>query len=228
MSEIGNRLELFINNLNLSIRQFEIKAGLSNGLIGNVIKKDAVLGVDKISKILYTFPTLSLSWLITGKGPMLFNPDSVGKNSIRKKESGVLCVSDVNVSYNSGIPYYDNLPASAGDFLAFLNEAKPSAFITLPQVSDCTAIFPVYGSSMKGVIEPGDLIAIKEMLTRNEFDPSMPYLVITEEHRMVKYLHVDEKDDSIVWAESTNLPKIRLSAESIKKVYSIKCVIRFF
>jgi phage repressor protein C with HTH and peptisase S24 domain len=98
----------------------------------------------------------------------------------------------------------------------------------MPQIADCEAVLPVYGSSMKGVIEPGDLIAIKEIRSRDEFDPTVPYMVITEEHRMVKYLRVDEENQSIIWAESTNHAKIRLAADNIKKVYAIKCVIRFF
>lgn len=81
---------------------------------------------------------------------------------------------------------------------------------------------------MKGVIEPGDLIAIKEIRSRNEFDPSIPYMVITDEHRMIKYLHMDPEDESLVWAESTNHAKIKLHVDNIKTVYAIKCVIRFF
>ena len=130
--------------------------------------------------------------------------------------------------HSDGVPLYDTLPASAGDFLAYLDNAKPTSYLNMPQIADCEAVLPVYGSSMKGVIEPGDLIAIKEIRSRDEFDPTVPYMVITEEHRMVKYLRVDEENQSIIWAESTNHAKIRLAADNIKKVYAIKCVIRFF
>lgn len=228
MSTIGDRLTVFIDHLNISTRAFEMKAGLSNGLIGKVISKNATLGSDKVLKILYAFPELNLEWLMTGKGELLRSDIKVGEYKPVKNLPETLRLSDQNVNYDSGIPYYDDLPASAGDLESFLQQAKPTSFINLPQLKDCIAILPVYGSSMKGVVEPGDLIAIKEILTRNEFDPSMPCLVITEEHRMVKYLHMDEKDNTIIWAESTNLSKIRLAADSIKKVYAIKCVIRLF
>jgi len=127
-----------------------------------------------------------------------------------------------------GIPYYELLPATAGNFNDILNTAEPTSYINLPQIEGCTAVLPVYGSSMKGLIEPGDLIAIKELKSRTEFDPSVPYMVITNEHRMIKYLRVDESDVEIIWAESTNHKPIKLEAHNILYVYAIKCVIRFF
>jgi phage repressor protein C with HTH and peptisase S24 domain len=228
MSDIGNRLTKFASHLNISIRAFEMKSGLSNGLIGKVISKNGSLGIDKVSKILYSFPELNVEWLLTGKGEMIQPFQLRGNQRLIKTEPGAHGVVEGIEDYSLGIPYYDILPASAGNLTAFLDQAKPTSYINLPQLKDCIAILPVYGSSMKGVVEPGDLIAIKEILTRNEFDPAMPYLVITEEHRMVKYLHVDEKDDNVIWAESTNHSKIRLAADSIKKVYAIKCVIRLY
>ncbi len=128
----------------------------------------------------------------------------------------------------SGIPFYEQLYATAGNFTDLLNTSKPSSFINLPQIEDCTAVLPVYGSSMKGLIEPGDLIAIKELAGRSEFDPTVPYLVITNEHRMIKYLRADESDPETIWAESTNHKPFRIEAHNILYVYAIKCVIRFF
>lgn len=135
--------------------------------------------------------------------------------------------SIVEYGRRAGVPYYDDIPVSAGDFTAFLDTTKPVSYLNIPQISDCVAILPIHGSSMKGVVEPGDLVAIKEIHSRNEFDPSVPYVIITDEHRMVKYLRVDESDESIVWAESTNHARIKLQVANIKKVYAIKCVIRF-
>ena len=248
MNDIGERITLFINHLNISVRAFEINVGISNGLLGKVIGKKVSLGVDKVSKILYTYPELSSEWLIMGSGSMIksgyplaenmathlaTHSGSIGTLLNEQPRNGTKPVPFLTgdksiMNSGNGIPYYDTLPASAGDIFSFLNQAKPASFIDLPQLTDCIAVLPVYGSSMKGIIEPGDLIAIKEVKTRNEFDPCIPYMVVTEEHRMVKYLRVDENDQMVIWAESTNHAKIRLSADNIKMVYAIKCVVRFF
>ena len=248
MNTIGDRLHLFISHMNISVRSFEIKVGLSNGLIGKVIGKNADIGAEKVSKILYAYPKLNSEWLLMGIEPMLKNEypltDKMNIHlNIHSKKNEHAIQDNLDSTHKpvpyitgnhdimsdvGGIPYYESLPVSAGDIFSFLSQAKPASFVNLPQIADCTAVLPVYGSSMKGIIEPGDLIAIKEVKTRDEFDPAVPYMVITEEHRMVKYLRVDDTDQSVIWAESTNHSKIRLTADNIKMVYAIKCVIRFF
>ena len=184
---------------------------------------------------------VSISYLYFGTGPKMVtnengnlygNPHgNVSDTKALYKEGKKVDVQheDKSVMNNvSGIPFYEQLYATAGNFTDLLNTSKPSSFINLPQIEDCTAVLPVYGSSMKGLIEPGDLIAIKELAGRSEFDPTVPYLVITNEHRMIKYLRADDSDPETIWAESTNHKPFRIEAHNILYVYAIKCVIRFF
>jgi len=149
-------------------------------------------------------------------------------NLTRKKEVKIL-KSNSNVKNEIiGIPFYEKLIATAGNFTDVLANSTPTSYFNLPQIMDCTAVIPVHGSSMKGLIESGDFIAIKEVISRSEFDPSLPYLVITNEHRMIKYLRADPEDSQIIWADSTNLKPFKLEASNILFIYSIKCVIRLF
>lgn len=145
-----------------------------------------------------------------------------------KKPLKVVSESNTAINDQKGVPYYEQLLASAGNFNDIITNSTVTSYLNLPQISDCTAVIPVHGSSMKGLIEPGDLIAIKELATRTEFDPALPYLVITNEHRMVKYLRADTEDNTVIWAESTNHKPIKLSVDNILYVYAIKCVIRLF
>jgi hypothetical protein len=200
----------YLDNKRIAPTRAEKDLGLGNGYIGKQRDRRGGIGSHIIEKIVEVYPDVDLNYLITGRKLSILNSKN---NSITK---------------NNGIPYYELLPASAGDLTPFLSDAKPTSYIDLPQITDCIAVLPVYGSSMKGVIEPGDLIAIKEVMSRIEFDPAMPYLIITNEHRMIKYLHLDEEDDTIVLAESVNIPRIRLYTGNILKVYAIKCVIRLF
>lgn len=158
------------------------------------------------------------------------NAHLIKKNTPISDKKGIKVLPEAKSVMQStgGIPYYELLPATAGNFNDILNTAEPTSYINLPQIEGCTAVLPVYGSSMKGLIEPGDLIAIKELKSRTEFDPSVPYMIITNEHRMIKYLRADESDAEVIWAESTNHKPIKLEAHNILYVYAIKCVIRFF
>ena len=148
---------------------------------------------------------------------------------LKDKKSVPVITEDKKVlEVPGGIPFYETLPASAGDIKSFLDTQQPTSFINMPQISDCSAVLPVYGSSMRGIIEPGDLIAVKELTARSQFDPCLPYLIITTDHRMIKYLRSDAEDATIIWAESTNHKPIKLNADTILYIYIIKCVIRFF
>jgi len=217
--KFGDNIKYLRELKGLNQKELALELALTNTSISNW--ENGVASPDVFTSIkLSNYFGISVNDLFTKNLSVNEKDNSHYINTIETNKESVIS--------ENGIPYYELLPASAGDFTSFLNQAKPTSHINLPQLSDCTAILPVYGSSMKGVIEPGDLIAIKEIKNRYEFDPVLPYLVITEEHRMIKYLRVDDVDSSIIWAESTNHSKIKLTSDSIKMVYAIKCVIRFF
>lgn len=61
----------FIENSELSARQFDISIGASNGYILRMKKNNASIGSDVIENIIKTYPQLNIIWLLTGKGQML-------------------------------------------------------------------------------------------------------------------------------------------------------------
>ena len=243
---IGNKILSIRKDNNCSQIVFSKNLNISQQALSQIEKGLVLPSLDLLQKITSIY-CIDYSFILGGNsdqggGSPLGNKggvhrgvhsEHIGIPLVEKTQSYVNTISYLDGDKNTmnpgnGIPYYEMLPTSAGDIFSFLSQAKPTSFIDLPQLTDCVAVLPVYGSSMKGVIEPGDLIAIKEVKTRDEFDPAVPYMVITEEHRMVKYLRVDENDQMVIWAESTNHAKIKLNVDNIKMVYAIKCVIRFF
>jgi hypothetical protein len=67
---ISDRLTQFIDFLGISERKFSQNVGFSNGLLG-AIKKGGSFGMDKLEKILYTYPQLNVNWLLLGTGEMI-------------------------------------------------------------------------------------------------------------------------------------------------------------
>lgn len=68
MSEVKNRLIYFISKSNLSVSDFEKKAGLSNGFVSktnNNIRKATLRSISS------AFPELNIDWLIKGEGDMI-------------------------------------------------------------------------------------------------------------------------------------------------------------
>ena len=152
--------------------------------------------------ILRTFGNISADWLMTGKGSML-KMDPPGSDGPK-----------------SGIPYYEELPVSAGRLDVITQNAQPSGWVNLPGVT-AAALFPVVGCSMKPDINPGDVIGITLLDAWDIVDPDKVYLVITNDERMIKHLAIDETDDSVIWCISPNYPKFKINKSDIKYIYRV-------
>lgn len=79
---IKKRLDLVIKELRLSGRGFEKEVGWANGSYSSI--GDGV-GADKLNKIFFKFPQISVEWLLTGEGEMM--KKSAGMNL---EESGAI------------------------------------------------------------------------------------------------------------------------------------------
>jgi DNA repair exonuclease SbcCD ATPase subunit len=59
----------------ISIRQFEQKISVSDGLIHKALARKSGLKQDTLAKILDIFPQINPDWLLSGKGEMLRGSD---------------------------------------------------------------------------------------------------------------------------------------------------------
>jgi len=70
------RLYQFIEYKGLSAYAFERSCEFSNGYLKKQLKGGGSVGSDVLEKIHQVYPELSLIWLITGRGTMLFSEDA--------------------------------------------------------------------------------------------------------------------------------------------------------
>lgn len=141
---------------------------------------------------------------------------------LRDVLNGLQSPSDNNLESN-GIPFYENLPVSAGqaDLIHITQGEHPTGYISLPGVS-AIAAFPVVGCSMEPEIKPGDFIAVSPMTSLDSVDPDKTYMIITDDDRMIKHLLADPSDPSILWAHSPNYPRFPIQKTAIKALYKIQ------
>ncbi len=66
-----DRIMLFIKHLGISVRQFDISIGASNGYTLRMNKNHASVGSDVIENISKIHPSINVEWLITGRGSMI-------------------------------------------------------------------------------------------------------------------------------------------------------------
>lgn len=89
---VKQRLLEYLRSKNISIREFERLAGLSNGYMANLRRSPTA---ERVQNILSAFPDMNRTWLLTGEGEML------------KSESGTQ-------SFTDGSPYFSALTIQGG------------------------------------------------------------------------------------------------------------------
>lgn len=73
-NNISHRIEALINHFDLNPTTFSKKIGLTNNVtIGRLIRESRTPSLDVIQRIVSSFPSLSLDWLIKGEGEMFDN-----------------------------------------------------------------------------------------------------------------------------------------------------------
>ena len=65
---VKERIKEYVKYKKMTIRYFEATIGVSNGYVSSMRNS---IGVDKLEEISDLYPDLNISWLMTGKGPML-------------------------------------------------------------------------------------------------------------------------------------------------------------
>ncbi|MCY4418503.1 MAG: S24 family peptidase [Cytophagales bacterium] len=136
-----------------------------------------------------TFPDLNMNWLLLGNGDMLI---SKLLKSSEKKENP--------------IPIYDIL-VSAGDNIKFWEDPE-SIIGYVPRefqgVRDSDVAIYVYGDSMDPAYQAGDMVFLKRLRDHSLINYGQAHVIITDEHRLLKYLMRGRKDQEHVILRSEN------------------------
>lgn len=74
---ILERIKQFMDYKGISTAAFERSIGMANASFGKSLKKGGAIGTDKLEKILSTYPEISPVWLMTGRGEMLADKDTI-------------------------------------------------------------------------------------------------------------------------------------------------------
>lgn len=180
------RILQIIEALGITVQQFELNVGLSNGAVSKMGDNTRRSTLDKISIV---YPNVNISWLLTGEGSMLNNTNSEASSS---KEANM-------------IPFFDDVYSVGGDneFRASVdnNGYNVEMVNTGDWFKSATAAIRHVGDSM--VEYPaGSILAVRRVGDINLLVNGKAYVIETTEYRVTKLIR-DEGDYLVAYSTNT-------------------------
>lgn len=189
METIGDRFKAIAKYKELTITEFEVATGMSNGLVGKLKNPS----IETILKVANRFPDIDLQWILTGKGNMVAEKERTMLNEIEtatKKELGVPFLEGEHVAAG--------LPAGEGEPL------QPTLYINLPGLQCRQGEFAVRAKGRSMVDEnhpersiPDGAIVVVSPWTSSHIEWGETYCVATRSGYFIKRLMPGEDEDHI-------------------------------
>jgi hypothetical protein bfra3_16308 len=214
MTTIKERIKDVAQYYGLSIRAFEERCGLGRGNISNMGNESGI-GSDKLSKIIDTFPEVSLNWLVMGTGRMLTGEEETG--------------NVLPVEFGNKIPLVP-INAMAGAFQGEQNvmfEDCPRYSISLFPNADY--LISIKGDSMFPSYNSGDIVACKRINYMHTFlQWGRVYVIDAEEGVLIKRVFEGGREDTIrLVSDNVKYPPMEVPKAEIYHMAIVLGTVRF-
>lgn len=200
---VKQRITKFIEDSNISVRNFEKAAGLSNGYLKQL--KNAP-SVDKFQSIISAFPEVNPDWLLTGSGEMYLS-------------------DTLSTTENKDVRLVPLLPVAAqggtlNDFVASVKASECEKIIS--PIRDVDYAMSISGDSMSPEYPSGAHILIKKINEKAFIDWGRVYVLDTCNGTVIKQLFPSENPDTLLCKSiNPNYPPFEVSFSDIYGVYRV-------
>lgn len=199
-NSIKERVVAVLKHIGMNVNRASKFLGVPQRTLNRQVNEGGNISMEIVYAILNNVPEISPAWLIAGEGAML-----VGE------EAPKVCT----------IPFYDDLPLSAGHRDAFdPTREKPSAYISIP-TSQADFYFPVSGNSMEPEFNDGDIVGVKRVDRSEGIVHGAVYMVVTNENRMIKRCYHDNNDPNLIWCVSPNYPSFPINKNDVCALFKV-------
>lgn len=215
MDSINERIQFIVNerfngNTSAFCRSVDVKQPTMNTILG---ERKSRPSFDVISNIANAKAlNINTNWLIRGTGdPFVDNNPQITDSPKTDKDIKIL---DIRVCAGHGIGFDGS-------------ENKIIGYVNIPDFTGCYGI-TVYGDSMYDKYASGDTIFVREIIDKRNIDNGQPYVVITNEDRLLKMVYIEEDSLKLV-SYNTSLnpdgrrkyPDIKIDGEQILHFYKV-------
>lgn len=144
------------------------------------------MSIEIARDITRVYPSINYEWLLAGEGEMLKSENA----TLTLSNSNRQPILDIRVSAGHGI----GLEGSENEVVEWVN---------IPKFDGCYGIM-VYGDSMYDRFKSGDVVFVRPIAGRNDFDYGQCYVVITNEDRYIKNIYESSKGNGYITMTSYN------------------------
>lgn len=184
----------------INVNRASKKLCIPQRTLNRQVNEDGNISMDLLYALLDHFPEISPLWLLLGEGEMLL--DSTRQTT-------------------SSIPYYNDLPLSAGYRDAFdPGRENPTSYISFPN-SGADFFFPVSGTSMEPDINDGDIVGVKRVEREEGIVHGDVYMIVTNDARMIKRCYHDNNDPNLIWCVSPNYPSFPINKNDVCALFKV-------
>jgi phage repressor protein C with HTH and peptisase S24 domain len=184
----------------INVNRASKKLCIPQRTLNRQVNEDGNISMDLLYALLDHFPEISPLWLLLGEGEMLLD-------SARQKVAS--------------IPYYNDLPLSAGYRDAFdPGRENPTSYISFPN-SGADFFFPVSGTSMEPDINDGDIVGVKRVEREEGIVHGDVYMIVTNDARMIKRCYHDNNDPNLIWCVSPNYPSFPINKNDVCALFKV-------
>lgn len=200
---VKQRITKFIEDSNISVRNFEKAAGLSNGYLKQL--KNAP-SVDKFQSIISAFPEVNPDWLLTGSGEMYLS-------------------DTLSTTENKDVRLVPLLPVAAqggtlNDFVVSVKASECEKIIS--PIRDVDYAMTISGDSMSPEYPSGAHILIKKINEKAFIDWGRVYVLDTCNGTVIKQLFPSDNPDTLLCKSiNPNYPPFEVSFSDIYGVYRV-------
>ena len=213
MSEVKERLTLFLKSKGVTNSEFSRLMGLSPGYVGSMRKS---MPAEKIQQLLKIYPELNRDWLLYGEGEMIKEPPKPSQHS-EPSSSKFFPVPLIPVG------------AAAGSFARYsegvdFNDCE-QVYCPFPGAS---CAIRVEGDSMEPRILDGTILFLQKIQSEIYIPWNRALVIDTDNGAIVKKLMPIENDDEHLEAISFNkeYPPFKIPTSGIYGIYRILGTIR--
>lgn len=219
-SPIKQRILLFIDKKGISQYEFYKRTGITRCILG----QNNGISEENLTRFLDYFPSVSLDWLLTGKGPMLKE---------EKEDIQILHHPKVpeKIVEQQSINLYDINAAANLKTLFDNKDQNILGEISIPDIPKCDGAVYVRGDSMYPILKSGDIIAYKEIFNFQNLIYGEMYLISFDMEGdfflTVKYINHSDKDGYIkLVSYNTHHDPMDIPISSINALALVKFSIR--